>query len=171
VETSHFRGSYKTGFRQDLYLTRVVRHFSSFFGNPKMSAQANLVLNDGQATPAAHTFSARGADLKLALWTDVSAGIGIGMGRITLSYIQSPNGKGSYKVEARVTIPTMETISGSDGGYTPIPKVAFDTFAKVEFVIPNRAGLQNRKDILAYVKNLLAATVISDTVVDLNPPN
>jgi hypothetical protein len=52
-----------------------------------------------------------------------------------------------------------------------VPKVAFNLFGKVEFVVPNRASLQNRKDILAYVKNLLAATVISDTVVDYNPPN
>lgn len=136
-----------------------------------MSTQANLSLNDGQASPVAHTFSARGADMKMALWTDVSGGIGIGMGKITLSYVQGPASTAGWKVEARVTIPQMETISGSDGGYTPVPKVAFNLFGKVEFVIPNRASLQNRKDILAYVKNLLAATVISDTIVDFNPPN
>jgi hypothetical protein len=136
-----------------------------------MSAQANLSINDGQATPVAHTFSARGADMKMALWTDVSGGIGIGMGKITLSNVQSNSSNGSYKVEARVTIPVMEVISGADGGYTPVPKVAFNLFGKAEFVVPNRASLQNRKDLLAYVKNLLAATVMSDTVVDYNPPN
>jgi hypothetical protein len=109
--------------------------------------------------------------MKLARWTDTSAGIGIGMGVVTLSYDQANTGNGAYRVEARVTIPVMETISGSDGGYTPQPKVAFNLFAKVEFVVPNRASLQNRKDILAYAKNLLAATVMSDTVVDFNPPN
>lgn len=136
-----------------------------------MSLQANLVLNDGQATPVARTFSARGADLKLANYIDVSGGIGIGMGKITLSYVQANAANGSYKVEARITLPVMETISGSDGGYTPIPKVAFNLFAKCEFVVPNRASLQNRKDILAYAKNLLAHTLMTETVVDYNPPN
>lgn len=136
-----------------------------------MSAQANLVLNDGQATPVAKTFSARGADLKLAHWTDISGGIGIGMAKITLGNVQAISGNGSYKVEARITLPVMETISGSDGGYTPIPKVAFNVFAKCEFVVPNRASLQNRKDILAFAKNLLAHTVMTETVVDYNPPN
>jgi hypothetical protein len=136
-----------------------------------MSAQANLVLNDGQATPVAKTFSARGADLKLAKYTDVSGGIGIGMAQVTLSYVQSNASNGSYKVEARITLPVMETISGSDGGYTPIPKVAFNVFGKVEFVVPNRASLQNRKDILAFAKNLLSHTLMTETVVDYNPPN
>jgi hypothetical protein len=136
-----------------------------------MSAQGNLSLNDGQATPVAHTFSARGADMKLALWTDVSGGIGIGMGKITLSNVQSTNGAAAYRVEARVTIPVMEVISGSDGGYTPVPKVAFSMFGKIEFVCPNRSSLQNRKDILAYVKNLAANAVMSDTVETFNPPN
>jgi len=136
-----------------------------------MSAQASLTINDGQATPVAKTFSARGADMKMALYTDVSGGIGIGMAKITLSNAQSVSGNGSYKVEARITIPVMETISGSDGGYTPIPKVAFNVFGKIEFVVPNRSSLQNRKDILAYVKNLAAHAVMSETVVDYNPPN
>lgn len=136
-----------------------------------MSAQGNLVINDGQTTPVARTFSARGADMKMALWTDISTGVGIGMGRVTLSYNQDQSANGSYKVELRITIPVMEVISGSDGGYTPIPKVAFNCFGKVEFVMPNRSSLQNRKDLIAFVKNALGAAVLSETVADYNPPN
>lgn len=136
-----------------------------------MSNQANITINDGQATPVAHTFQARGADMKMALWTDVSAGIGIGMPKLTLAYTQANNSNGTYKVEGRILVPQMETISGADGGYTPVPKVAFNCFAKIEFVVPNRASLQNRKDILAYVKNWLANAVWTETVVDYNPPN
>jgi hypothetical protein len=136
-----------------------------------MSAQANITINDGQATPVAHTFSARGADMKMALWTDVSGGIGIGMGKISLSYAQGAKSADAFKTEMRITIPTLETISGSDGGYTPSPKVAYNSFAKVEIVCPNRSTLQERKNILAYVKNALANAVISDTVQDFNPPN
>lgn len=109
--------------------------------------------------------------MKLAFWTDVSGGIGIGMGKITLSNVQTTGPNASYKVEARITIPVMETISGDAGGYTPVPKVAFNLFAKTEIVVPNRASLQNRKDILAYAKNLLAHAMMTSTVVDFDPPN
>jgi hypothetical protein len=136
-----------------------------------MGTQANIVINDGAATPVAHTFSARGADMAMAVWTNVAPGIGIGMEKATLSYRQDPSAAGSYKVEGRLTLPQMETISGSDGGYTPIPKVAFNCFAKVEFVMPNRASLQNRKDLLALTKNFLANAVWTDTVVNYDPPN
>lgn len=140
-------------------------------GTNQMSAQANITLNDGAATPVAHTFQARGADMKLAKWTDTSAGVGLGMGVLTLTYNQSAGTNATYKVEGRVTIPVMEVISGSDGGFVPVPKVAFNLFAKFEIVIPNRASLQNRKDILAYAKNYLSSTTVSDAVVDFNPPN
>jgi len=135
-----------------------------------MSAQANIVINDGQAAPVAHTFAPRGATLDLAKWNDVSGGIGIGMPAISISNTHTGKGSDSvYRVDVRVTVPVMEVISGSDGGYTPVPKVAFSDFCKIEFAIPDRATLQNRKDILAYVKNLMAHAVMSDTVVDLNP--
>jgi len=136
-----------------------------------MSAQANLVLADGQSTPVNHTFSARGADLALAVWKDISAGIGIGVPSITLSYKESDGASGAWRCEARVTIPVLEAISGDAGGYTPSPKVAYKMFGKVEFIAPNRSTVQNRKDLKAYLANLLAATVMSETLVDFNPPN
>jgi hypothetical protein len=44
-------------------------------------------------------------------------------------------------------------------------------FGKAELVAPSRATLQNRKDILAFLKNALAHSVMSETFVDFNPPN
>lgn len=136
-----------------------------------MSAQTNLVLNDGQTTPVAKTFSARGADLSLATWKDTSSGIAIGMPHITLSNKETDGSSGVFRVEARVTIPVLEVISGDQGGYTPSPKVAYKMFGKVELVSPNRATLQNRKDLRAFVANLMAHSVITETFVNFDPPN
>jgi hypothetical protein len=136
-----------------------------------MSAQTNLVLNDGQTTPVAKTFSMRGADLGLAVWKDVSGGISIGVPTITLKNVESDGNAGTYKCELRILLPVLETISGDAGGYTPSPKVAYKMFGKAELVAPSRATLQNRKDILAFLKNALAHSVMSETFVDFNPPN
>lgn len=136
-----------------------------------MSTQANLVLADGQSTPVNHTFSARGADLNLAVWKDISGGIGLGVPSITLSYKETDGTNGAWRCEARFVLPVMEVISGSDGGYTPVPKVAYKMFGKMEFIAPSRSTVQNRKDLKAYMANFLAATVASETLVDFNPPN
>lgn len=134
-----------------------------------MAAQANIVINDGATTPVAKTFSARGADLALAQWKDISSGIPIGFPTITIGTSDRKGTNGSFKTEIRVSVPVLEVISGSDGGYTPSPKVAYTMFGKVELTCPNRGTQQNRKDLLAFVKNLMAHSVVSDTVVDFNP--
>jgi len=136
-----------------------------------LSTQANLVLADGQSTPVNKTFSARGADLNLAVWKDISAGIGIGVPTITLSAKESEGANGAWRCEARVTLPVLEVVSGDAGGYTPSPKVAYKMFGKVEFVAPNRSTVQNRKDLKAFLANFLGHTVASETLIDFNPPN
>lgn len=136
-----------------------------------MSVQANLVLNDGQTTPVAKTFSPRGADMNLAVYKDISSGISLGFPTITLSTKDSDLPNGVYRVEARVTIPVLEVISGDVGGYQAVPKVAYKMFGKVELISPNRATTQNRKDLRAFVSNLLAHALTTETFVDFNPPN
>lgn len=136
-----------------------------------MSTQSNLVLNDGQATPVAKTFSARGADMQLAVWKDISSGISIGFPTVSISNKDTDGSSGAYRVEARITVPVLEVISGDAGGYTPSPKVAYRMFAKVELVSPNRATAQNRKDLRAFCANLLGNALMTETFVDFNPPN
>lgn len=136
-----------------------------------MSAQSNLVLNDGQTTPVAKTFSARGADMQLAVWKDIASGISIGFPTVTLSNKERAGSNGTYRVEARISLPVLETISGDAGGYTPSPKVAYTMFGKVELVSPNRATVQNRKDLRAFIANLLGNAVVTETFVDFNPPS
>lgn len=134
-----------------------------------MSAQTALVLNDGQSTPVAKTFSQRGADMHLAVWKDISSGISIGFPSVTISNKERAGSSGAYRVEARVAVPVLETISGDAGGYTPSPKVAYTMFGKVELVSPNRATVQNRKDLKAFTANLLVSTLMTETFVDYNP--
>lgn len=135
-----------------------------------MAAQTSIVLADGQATPVNRTFSARGATAQVARYMDVSGGIAIGMPTITLGNQQTAGSNGTFRLEARITVPVLEVISGSDGGYTPAPKPAYNMFAKIELVAPNRSTLQNRKDLHAYVKNLLAHAVPQAMFTDFDIP-
>jgi len=132
-----------------------------------MAQIANIVLADGQATPVNKTFTAKRADQQLSVWKDQTAGIAIGFPQISMSVRENAS---STRVETRITKPVLETISGSDAGYTPSPKVAYTVLAKQEFVLPNRCQLQDRKDIRAFARNLLADTVAVNAIENLEAP-
>jgi len=140
-----------------------------------MSAQTDVVINDGQATPVANTFSARGASMDLAVWKNLATGLDIGLPVITQSTRKSGKGATAVnKTEVRITMPILETISGSDGGFTPSPKVAYTMMAKLEVMAPVRSTSQNRKDIVAFAKNLLsladASNPVRKAIVDFDLP-
>lgn len=116
-----------------------------------MAAQANLTLNDGQASPVPQTFSARGVKVNTALYRNVSSGIAIGQPQLTLSVEET---KVATKVTTIILLPTLEVISGADGGYTPVPKVAYSHYSKCEDVMPNRGTLAERKNLRAFRANL-----------------
>jgi hypothetical protein len=132
-----------------------------------MSAIADVVLADGQATPVNKTFSVQDCTSQLATWEDRTSGIGVGMPAVTLSLTK---GQTSNKVVAKVVLPVMKAITGSDGGYTPAAAVAYQLVGKVEIVLPTQATLQNRKDILAFTKNFLANAFAVSAVQDFARP-
>lgn len=129
-----------------------------------MSAIANVVINDGQSTPVAHTFAPVTIDAAgVAKWADRSGGISVGFP--TLSYsLKNPTGQSkSYKLTAKVTLPILEQTSPSTStGIQPAPTVAYNLIGNVELVLPERSTLADRKNLIAYVRNYLAnATVIT----------
>jgi hypothetical protein len=134
-----------------------------------MAAFANLVLADGQAAPVNKTFTPTGL-VPTPKWQDKTGGIAIGMPEIVLKDSMSASLDGSYKLRAEIRLPTLEVISGSDGGYTPSPKVAYTNWGIVEFTFPKRSTLQNRKDVRAFVKNLLNDPVITAAVENFELP-
>jgi hypothetical protein len=136
-----------------------------------MAAQGTLALADGQASPVTKNFTANGSRQdqsggQLATWMDKATGIAIGFPTITLMVRMSA---AKTDVDKRIMLPTLEAISGSDGGYTPSPKVAYTVMSREQFVLPARSVLQNRKDILAFSKNMNADAVMQNAVWNLEP--
>lgn len=134
-----------------------------------MAAQADLVLADGQTTPVNKTFTNRGSAVQsdggqMATWKDISGGMQIGMPTITLMVRESAS---KTDVDKRIILPTLETISGSDGGYTPSPKVAYNHMSREQFVLPARGVLAERKNLLAFSKNLNSHAVMQNAVHNL----
>lgn len=123
-----------------------------------MAQLANIVINDGQTTPVAHTFSPVNIDMNgVAKLADRSGGISIGFPTLTLSVRTPSKGSPNYKIVGRVTVPTLEATSPSTAtGIQPAPTVAYACLATIEFILPERCTLAERSNLLAYVKNYLA---------------
>jgi len=144
-----------------------------------MAQQANIVINDGQATPAAVTFTTAGvkfdakSDKIIGTWADNSTGIAIGRRTLRASFgnfAKQHNSSGVIEEVFDVEVPVLETVAGStEAGYAAVPKVAFIVRGQVKLWLPTRSTTQNRKDVLAFVKNFLANAVVTAGVQDLDP--
>lgn len=143
-----------------------------------MPAMANIVINDGAATPVAHTFSPSGRDQNMVFtWHDRSGGIAIGYPRISVqSKFPANAGAGAssdaksrvIRQSIKVVLPILEVTAPTTGtGIQPAPTKSYDVSCNMEFILPERSTLQNRKDVFAFVKNLLANAMPASLVQDL----
>lgn len=125
-----------------------------------MSAIATMTLNDGKATPVAHTFAPVNVDAAgVAKWADRSGGIALGYPVVT-QMLKPPatNGARNYKLTAKIVLPTLELTSPSTAtGIQPAPTKAYDLMFNCELVLPERCTLAERKDLAAYAKNFFAS--------------
>lgn len=137
---------------------------------------SNIVLADAQATPVNHTFVPVGRDKNGVYWfEDQSAANAIGNWRISVEVVrpvvavakQSSEGRSNrYKIGFHT--PILENVSNNTvSGIAPAPTVSYVLRNYVEYVLPERASLQNRKDLRKMSALLLADTQILGIVENL----
>lgn len=116
----------------------------------------NIVIADAQATPVNHTFVPIGRDKNGVFWfEDQSQANAIGFWKISVDLKRppSPSGKStsegrSFRVRVEMHEPILETVSNNTvSGIAPAPTVSYVTRSYCDYVMPERASLQNRKDI------------------------
>ena len=131
-----------------------------------MSAIANIVVNDGQTTPVAHTFNPHLQEGGLSVWLDKVSGIVAGyikaICRVNSDVVDSDVNRIKFSVE----LPTLETLAPNSSGFTPGPTVAYVSRAVIEYIVPKRATAQERKDLAAYTANFANHATIKAMVTD-----
>lgn len=141
-----------------------------------MAARNNIVINDGQATPVAHTFNPNSGDgnvpgTSVIEYEDRVSGIQVGFPKISFSTRKPTKTNRNYKVAIKVMVPVLETVSNSTvSGIAPAPTVAYVATFIGDFILPERCTLPVRKDLLAYVKNLLTNAATTSAIQDLESP-
>lgn len=129
-----------------------------------MPAIASIVLNDGKATPVAHTFSPKAQRGESTLFEDRSGGIPAAFPKISTLVKESAQMR---RVSTFITIPTLRAVAGANsGGFTPAAEVAYALRVKVEFELPMLCTVGEREDLKAYLQNLLANADYTKVVID-----
>lgn len=133
-----------------------------------MPAVANIVLADAQATPVNHTFIPLGPDSNGVWWFEDQTGTSsIGYNRISAELKRpinpAPGSDSSTRMnrlKLGIHTPKLETLGTNDAGLTPSPTVAYIPRASIELALPERAVLQDRKDVRKYAQFLLADALV-----------
>ena len=142
-------------------------------------AASNIVLADALATPVNHTFVPLGPDRDgVFWWEDQSQASPIGFWRISYT-LKRPSvgaaGTASNQRTYRATIglhePILENVTNNTvSGIAPAPTVSYVPRSFVEFVMPERSSLQNRKDLRKMAYNLLNESQLIALVETLITP-
>lgn len=140
---------------------------------------SNIVLADAQGTPVNHTFVPLGPDKEGVFWfEDQSQASPIGYWRISATLKRPPIGRAGQNSASRTfrTViglhePVLETVSNDTvSGIAPAPTLSYVPRSFTEFVMPERASLQNRKDLRKMTANLLAEAQMVSLVETLITP-
>nr|UUW21342.1 MAG: hypothetical protein [Sanya fiers-like virus 29] len=130
---------------------------------------SNIVINDGAATPVAHTFAPIGRDAKGVFWYEqITPTPANPLEAKRISYTQTreldPNNRSSGRSKAiyALYVPTIEDW----GGGIP-PKVVFEEISRLEFRLSERSAKQKRKDTRVLSMNLLGSTAVQANIDDL----
>lgn len=127
-----------------------------------MPAIAALSINDGAATPVAHTFSVQSTNGAKAEWKERTAGSPAGFLTISHEVVTPGTPTSAYRVRVGFSFPATETING-------VPTVTRMNSAQVTLNFAQSSTEQERKDALAYVTNFLANANVKTSVHSIEP--
>jgi hypothetical protein len=145
-----------------------------------MPAIATIALANGETTPVTHNFAPLGQDAKTGIWwfedqtPRVATTSVLGFPRIGISTKRVTNsepGMSSKSIVTRVNVtialPAMETLGTGASGFTPSQTVAYVDRFKGEFILSARDVVADRKDVVAYAKNIFSNALMLDLVQNL----
>lgn len=127
-----------------------------------MAQAAAIVINDGQATPVATTFSPESVAPSLSTFADRSTGIALGYRRLRISNTFASGKSVVNRAKFSVELPVTQTVSG-------VVSVAYTLRANLDIALPDGATDAQRKDLFAFLKNGIANSLIQGALRDLDP--
>lgn len=124
-----------------------------------MAAIKPVVLKDAASTQKSHTFTPAESSGNRAMWLDRSSSAFVGFNKLTME-MKRPTGaqagNRNIRTNIRLELPVLNTLSANSAGVVPAPSVAYRVVCDIGLTFPERSVLQDRKDLLQMVKDLIA---------------
>lgn len=127
-----------------------------------MPAIAALTVNDGQATPVAHTFAVGTTDGSRAQFLDKVAGIPAGYTKISHEIREAKSASGAHSVILSFEAPIMALLAGV------MTRVRVNS-AQVRLNFAQDSTDAERKDLVAYVTNFQGNATVKPTLYNIEP--
>lgn len=127
-----------------------------------MPAIGNIVINDAETTPVAHTFSPVTTDGALAKLANRAAGVPVGYETMSIELRPPAQANAAYRLLIKGNDPTTAVVDGTD---------AVVRNNSVDFAVnfAQSSTAQERKNWLKMMSNLLAHATIVTVVENLEP--
>jgi len=134
-----------------------------------MAIRGNITLTDAATTPVNRVYSPTQSGDGLIQWVDRTQAILVGQNRLTVSQRLANKQVRTTKVAWKLETPILEQTSPSTStGIQPAPTVAYTSIGTIELVLPDRCTLQERKDLLAQMRDLIDEAIVTSMVHDLD---
>jgi len=144
-----------------------------------MPQAANIILADGTLPTAVnHTFVPLGPDTKdstIFWFEDQSQATPLGYWKTSVQLIRPGNPKSgesaanrTIRVKIGMHTPILETVSNSTvSGVAPAPVLSYVPRSFVEFVIPERATLADRRNLRQLTANMMYNSYMDNVILNL----
>lgn len=120
-----------------------------------MPAFNNIVLADGQTTPANHTFVPVSLNENLAVWYDRALSVQASQPFMTAKLTAAKGQSGVSRVNVGIAVPLYDDVNG---------KLINTVRGSLELLIPGSSTQSQRDNIAAYVKNLAAHATVQSMI-------
>lgn len=127
-----------------------------------MASLSSLVLNDGQATPVAHTFNRLpSTNASVLPLRDSTATLVVAQKpAVVMTYRPSAQNNDGAKRVITITVPEYDSVN---------KKVVSTARVRIEMLLPDSLTTQTLKDVAAYVKNFTAHAAFQSEIISSDP--
>jgi hypothetical protein len=127
-----------------------------------MPAIAAISINDGAATPVAHSFSVQSTNGAKAEWKERTSGAPAGFYTISHEVVNPSSPTAAYRIKIGFSLPVTETVNG-------VPTVTRMNSAQVVLNFAQSSTEQERKDAVAFVINFMSNANVKSSAHAIEP--
>lgn len=121
---------------------------------------SSVSINDGQATPVAHSFIPVKVSPDETILQERSSSTPLGYKTLSVRFSPASAKRNTYRANVKLVSPIVETVGG-------VNVITGSFITDCSFVVPNNSTVQQRKDQLAYFLNSLLNYPIGNVITDI----